>query len=80
MSALIVILRPYRKAFDIKNAFNWANQKIKLALDYPYGMPQYAVINGVRERLSMALQRTLMVSQMDRDSSRKSAMALGLRS
>ena len=57
MSALIVMMKLYRKAFDIKNAFNWAKQKIKLALDYPYDMPQYAVVNGRRERLYMALHK-----------------------
>jgi hypothetical protein len=51
MSALIVMMKLYRKAFNIKIAFNWAKQKIKLALDYPYGMPQYAVVDGHRERL-----------------------------
>ena len=46
------MLELYRRAFDIKNAFCWADQPIKLALDYPYGMPQY---NSAGEKTYMAL-------------------------
>ena len=52
LSIIIVMLELYRRAFDIKNAFCWADQPIKLALDYPYGMPQY---NSAGEKLYMAL-------------------------
>lgn len=52
LSILVVILQLYRRAFDIKNAFCWAKQPIKLALDYPFGMPQY---NKLGEKLYMAL-------------------------
>ena len=52
LSSIVVELKLKQKAFDIKNAFCWAEQKIKLALDYPFGMPQY---NAYGQKMYMAL-------------------------
>ena len=54
LSALVVLLKLKRKAFDIKNAFCWAEQEIKLCLDYPFGMIQR---NARGEKLYMILWR-----------------------
>lgn len=40
-------------ACDIKNAFNWA-QRIKFALDHPYGIPQF---DKAGHKLFMALHK-----------------------
>ena len=52
LSALTVAFQLLRKAFDVKNAFCWAKQRVKMALKYPYGMPQF---NGKGEQVFMAL-------------------------
>mgnify|MGYP002630094516 CR=1 FL=1 len=52
MNALVVHLKLFRRAFDVGNAYGWAKQDNKLALDYPRGMAQY---NEKGEKLYMVL-------------------------
>ena len=51
-SALVVHLKLLRRAFDVGNAYGWAPQNKKLALDYPRGLDQF---NEEGERLYMCL-------------------------
>ena len=53
-NALVVYLRLLRRAFDIGNAYAWAEQENKLALQYPRGLEQYDS-NG--KQLYMCLHR-----------------------
>ena len=52
MNALVVHLKLFRRAFDVGNAYGWAKQEKKLALEYPRGMEQF---NEKGEKLYMVL-------------------------
>ena len=53
-NALVVYLKLLRQAFDVGNAYGWAAQNEKLAVEYPRGLEQY---NAEGKRLYMCLHR-----------------------
>ena len=53
-NALVVYLKLLRQAFDVGNAYGWAAQNEKLAVEYPRGLEQY---NAKGQRLYMCLHR-----------------------
>lgn len=53
-NALVVFLKLARRAFDVGNAYGWAPQPKKLAMDYPRGLEQY---NSQGSKLYMALHK-----------------------
>ena len=53
-SALVVYLKLQRRAFDVGNAYGWAAQNKKLAMNYPRGLEQF---NADGEKLYMCLHR-----------------------
>ena len=54
-NALVVHLKLVRRAFDVGNAYAWAAQDQKLALQYPRGLEQYHSETG--EQLWMCLHK-----------------------
>ena len=53
-NALVVYLKLLRQAFDVGNAYGWAAQNEKLAVNYPRGLEQY---NAQGDKLYMCLHR-----------------------
>ena len=53
-NAMVVHQKLARMSFDVGNAYCWAPQGLKLALDYPRGMAQY---NDAGQRLYMCLHK-----------------------